>query len=45
MISDITLDELENARQEIRDLLKLIQEKIRSMSLMIKNQSIWQAFI
>ena len=33
VISDITLDELENARQEIRDLLKLIPEKAKEYVL------------
>ena len=33
VISDITLDELENARQEVRDLLKLIPEKAKEYVL------------
>ena len=33
VISDITLDELENARQEVRDLLKLIPESSKEYVL------------
>ncbi|MEO5570065.1 MAG: type II toxin-antitoxin system VapC family toxin [Bacteroidia bacterium] len=33
VISDITLDELENARQEVRDLLKLIPEEAKEYVL------------
>ena len=33
VISDVTLDEIENARQEIRDLLKLIPEESKEYVL------------
>ncbi len=36
VISDITLDELERARQEIRDLLKLIPKNTRNISSMTR---------